>query len=534
MNKTQFDNYNNIPVEKFAFAKARDTKHDAKLDTKPIGYFRDAFNRFKKNKASLVAAIIIIILVIYALIAPFFVDQDFQNSYASTKELLRYKQLLPRLEIFDGTGFWDGTKVEEVTQNRLYELMGMEVEVGYPALQKQLGTFEVENIDGSLTTKYKVRVNTYYANNAFNMTFTSEQYAAIQEWQNKTGIQVILPRVQNPVNNPKNPPTRYVNLNIWYKCDARGNPVDAMGKPLRDNDPSKLVPSYFVTTATDVDDYNSIRLETDLLKDPGNWSYAFRTGAKGAYNYICRVSAYNYFQYLYEFEPSFIFGTDGNGYDIFSRLAKGAQFSFLLAIAVAAINLTIGAVYGAIEGYFGGVTDMVMERISDLLSGVPSMVVTILFQLHLASKVGVIGALLYAFVLTGWIGMASRVRMQFYRFKNQEYVLAARTLGAKDWRIIWKHIFPNTLGTIITSCVLVIPGVIFSETSLSYLGIINLDSATMSSVGSMLAAGQSVMNHSPHVIFFPALFIALLEICFNLFGNGLRDAFNPSLRGTED
>ena len=138
MNKTQFDNYNNIPVEKFAFAKARDTKHDAKLDTKPIGYFRDAFNRFKKNKASLVAAIIIIILVIYALIAPFFVDQDFQNSYASTKELLRYKQLLPRLEIFDGTGFWDGTKVEEVTQNRLYELMGMEVEVGYPALQNNL------------------------------------------------------------------------------------------------------------------------------------------------------------------------------------------------------------------------------------------------------------------------------------------------------------------------------------------------------------------------------------------------------------
>ena len=162
------------------------------------------------------------------------------------------------------------------------------------------------------------------------------------------------------------------------------------------------------------------------------------------------------------------------------------------------------------------------------------MVVTVLFNLHLASKVGIVPSLLFAFVLTGRIGMASRVRMQFYRFKNQEYVLAARTLGARDTRIMFKHIFPNSLGTIITGSILVIPGVIFSETTLSYLGIINLDSTTMSSVGSMLSSGQSCMTTAPHVVLFPALFIALLEISFNLFGNGLRDAFNPSLRGVEE
>jgi oligopeptide transport system permease protein len=99
---------------------------------------------------------------------------------------------------------------------------------------------------------------------------------------------------------------------------------------------------------------------------------------------------------------------------------------------------------------------------------------------------------------------------------------------------MFKHIFPNSLGTIITGSILVIPGVIFSETSLTYLGIINLDSPTMSSIGSMLANGQSVMSSYPHIMLYPALFIALLEISFNLFGNGLRDAFNPSLRGTED
>ncbi|MBQ8092019.1 MAG: ABC transporter permease, partial [Clostridia bacterium] len=177
--------------------------------------------------------------------------------------------------------------------------------------------------------------------------------------------------------------------------------------------------------------------------------------------------------------------------------------------------------------------DPVMDRIADILYDVPFMVVTTLFQLHLANKVGVVPALLFAFVLTGWIGMAARVRMQFYRFKNQEYVLAAKTLGAKDWRLMFKHIFPNSLGTIITGSVLVIPGVIFSESSLTYLGIINLESSTMTSVGTMLANGKDYLSTDPYIIFFPALFISLLEVSFNLFGNGLRDAFNPSLRGAE-
>ena len=124
--------------------------------------------------------------------------------------------------------------------------------------------------------------------------------------------------------------------------------------------------------------------------------------------------------------------------------------------------------------------------------------------------------------------------MQFYRYKNQEYVMAAKTLGASNKRLMFKHIFPNALGTLITSSVLVIPSVIFSESSLTYLGIVNLDSAELTSVGTMLANGKNVMQTYPHVILFPALLISLLMITFNLFGNGLRDAFNPSLRGADD
>jgi oligopeptide transport system permease protein len=190
--------------------------------------------------------------------------------------------------------------------------------------------------------------------------------------------------------------------------------------------------------------------------------------------------------------------------------------------------------YGAVEGFYGGAVDMVMERISDILGGMPSMVVMSLFQLHLASKVGPVWSMVFAFILTGWLGMAARTRMQFYRFKHQEYVLSARTLGASDRRLIFKHIFPNAMGTLITGSVLSIPGVIFSESSLTYLGIVNLESSTQTSVGTLLSNGNGVLSSYPHIILFPALFISLLEISFNLFGNGLRDAFNPSLKGIED
>ena len=216
------------------------------------------------------------------------------------------------------------------------------------------------------------------------------------------------------------------------------------------------------------------------------------------------------------------------------RLAGGIRLSLLLAISVSILNFIIGALYGAIEGYYGGAIDIILERVSDILSGVPFIVVATLFQIHLAAKLGAVPCLLFAFVLTGWIGTASRVRTQFYRFKNQEYVMAARTLGAKDRRIIWKHIFPNTLGTLITSSALVIPLVIMDESMLSYLGIVKLSTQKFTSLGTLLSDAEGIWTNYPHLMLFPALILSLLMICFNLFGNGLRDAFNPALRGVEE
>ena len=234
------------------------------------------------------------------------------------------------------------------------------------------------------------------------------------------------------------------------------------------------------------------------------------------------------------FYAEYWFGSNENGKDLFTLLGIGARLSFILAITISAINLTIGAIYGAIEGYYGGTADLIMERIAEILSGVPFIVVATLFKLHLADKVGMLGSLLFAFVLTGWIGMAGRVRMQFYRFKGQEYILSSRTLGAKDFRIMFKHIFPNAIGTIITGSILSIPGVVFTESMLSYLGIIDLETSGLTSIGTLLSAGSKFVDKYEHILLFPTAFIALLMISFNLFGNGLRDAFNPSLRGADE
>ena len=277
-------------------------------------------------------------------------------------------------------------------------------------------------------------------------------------------------------------------------------------------------------------DYHSLRIAGDTGEN-GEW-YVY--GVKNQSGYKARVDYYEYFIYKNGFKPMFLFGTNAYGQDIFTCLAAGARLSFLLAICVSIVNIIIGSIYGAIEGYYGGTVDLILERISDIIYSMPFIVVATLFQLHLASKVGVLPSLLFAFVLTGWVGMASRVRMQFYRFKGQEYVLAARTLGAKDGRLIFRHIFPNSLGTIITGTVLSIPGVIFSESMLSYLHIINLETSNLTSIGTMLSNGQGYLSTYPHIILFPALFISILEISFNLFGNGLRDAFNPSLRGADE
>ena len=509
------NNQYNISKEKLEFAPHGEKIFDRKLETKPIGYFKDAWIRFKKNKSSVTAAIIILILVIYAIIVPVFspFTVETRDGY--------YATVLPKWDLVAPLGFWDGTTVRNDSKAGYQYYSAIGVESGRHAV---IGEATVKT-DNEGNESYSFKVDSYNKVGYVYLNLTAEEYAALMQYQDENQVQVIYPM-------PETYKTNYVigngGANFWYKL--KNESATSTGEAKLDKD-GNYIPNYITSSNKERGDYtSSMRLATDT-GEGGDW-YVY--AVKNQSGYKVRVLYYEYYIYLNGHEPDFIFGTNAYGQDIFTCLAAGARLSFILAIFVSAINLTIGAIYGSIEGYYGGAVDIIMERISDVLASVPFIVVVTLFKLHLAEKVGALPSLLFAFVLTGWVGMASRVRMQFYRFKGQEYILAARTLGAKDGRLMFKHIFPNSIGTIITGTVLSIPGVIFSESTLSYLGIINLQTSSLTSVGTLLSQGQGYLQSHPHIILFPALFISLLEISFNLFGNGLRDAFNPSLRGVEE
>lgn len=243
--------------------------------------------------------------------------------------------------------------------------------------------------------------------------------------------------------------------------------------------------------------------------------------------YNIEVEVLNYKYKGYTSMPKFLFGTDKNGYDMVKLSFNGLRTSLILSVCASAVCFIFGLCWGAISGYFGGNVDLFMERFCDILGGIPWIVMMTLAIFYLGQNVVTFGI---ALCLTGWMGTAGRTRTQFYRFKGREYILASRTLGSSDMRLIFKHILPNAMGTIITSSVLMIPSTIFSESTLTYLGLLTLDTTTF---GTILANNKQELGTSPILILFPAAIISLIMISFNLFGNGLRDAFNPSLKGSE-
>ena len=219
------------------------------------------------------------------------------------------------------------------------------------------------------------------------------------------------------------------------------------------------------------------------------------------------------------------FGTDGLGRDMFSRLWEGTQISLFIAFVAAAIDVVIGVLYGGISAYYGGRVDDIMQRIVEILYGIPNLVVVILMILVLDPG---IMAIIIAITLTGWIGMSRIVRGQVLKYKNQEFVLAARTLGASNNRIIGKHLLPNILAIIIINTMFTIPGAIFFEAFLSFIGLGLQPPAA--SLGTLINDGYKLMQFQPHILLFPSLVLSLLMIAFNLLGDGLRDALDPKMK----
>lgn len=242
------------------------------------------------------------------------------------------------------------------------------------------------------------------------------------------------------------------------------------------------------------------------------------------------LSKYDYFSQNFDVanqRPSstYWFGTDGFGRDIFTRVLYGARISLTVGFAASILNITIGVLYGGISGYFGGKVDSTMMRIVDVLYSIPMMIYVILLMLVLGAG---LKSIIIALAISNWTSMARIVRAQILSLKQQEFVLAAKTIGASSFRILLRHLIPNSMGPIIVTLTLSIPSAIFNEAFLSFIGL--GVSAPMASWGTLASDAMQGYQLYPYQLFFPALAISLTVYAFQLFGDGLRDALDPKMR----
>lgn len=219
------------------------------------------------------------------------------------------------------------------------------------------------------------------------------------------------------------------------------------------------------------------------------------------------------------------FGTDNLGRDIFVRVLYGARISLAIGIVASLINLFIGVIYGGIAGYIGGRTDRIMMNIVDVLYSVPTLLYVIL--LMVVMKPGLMNIFI-ALGIAYWLQMARIVRGQILSIKEQEFVLAARTIGVPKFRILLRHLIPNAMGAIVVTMTLAIPDAIFTEAFLSFIGL--GVSAPMASWGVLASEGVNNLRAYPFQLFFPAAAISITMLAFNLLGDGLRDVLDPKMR----
>lgn len=484
--------YEHIDKEEFAFVQMNARLRDKELETKPVGFLQDALIRFCRNKGSVVCFFILLCMVIYAIITPFV------SNYQVSEKDGYYSYALPKLSSRFDFGFWNGCSRKQVNQ-QTYDYYS-----AIPgAIAEEYGT-EEKNVANRMQTVYNISLDSYAKVGFVNLNLTQKEFQDAVAYQEETGIQLLYPIVDESKIACA---TYKTDPNAWYLTNPKGVAIRDENGQLQ-----------------------NIYRKDDSTAD----GYVYYVTKMNGSSYQIRTMYSDWYQYQNGKEACFLFGADEYGYDICVRMASGARLSLTVSVLAAVINLVLGIIVGALEGYYGGAFDLFMERVKDILYEVPSLVFMTLFQIYFARKMGSMFAMFCCFIAFGWINTSATVRAQFYRFKGQEYVLAARTLGAKDSRLIFRHILPNASGFIITACILSIPSIIFSEATYSYLGIVNLNSKTLTSLGSMLENGQQTLSTYPHCVFFPAAFLSLLLICFNIFGNGLRDAFNPSLRGADE
>ena len=279
---------------------------------------------------------------------------------------------------------------------------------------------------------------------------------------------------------------------------------------------------------------------------PSFYPYSYKTQIKGANNLAPMQYSQDELARIDAGESVFphILGTDKMGRDYAIRVMMGSRISLLVGLIATAIIFVIGSLIGSISAFFGGWVDLIIMRIVDIIYTIPDVLLIVLLSFAIKSPleslsqvpgfgwVQTVGtnliSIFIVFALLYWVGMARMVRSQILMLKESEYVTAARALGAKNGRIIKKHLLTNCIGTLIVTTTLQIPSSIFTESFLSFLGL--GVAVPLPSLGSLASEAINGINTYPYLLFIPSILISLIILSFNLLGDGLRDAFDPKLK----
>ena len=624
----KYDEYNS---DMFEFIQKDEKLYDKKFETKPIGYFKDALIRFRKNRGNVVATLILFAIILGTVLIPLISTKN----YEQLEEQLSH--LPPRMPIFEKIGIFDGTSkktAQPVDLSTIDPVTGLGLPIGY--IEDYIVMDTLTNYVDACTDKsdlctggeavlrldYQsdmvaiISPDYFTLNPADNPVITIDVYSlgddsttALNVYMKPSfggdyeiiktittaGVYEILPLdelgvniqvisklklelvsddysevlIISSVSLSDDSQTEPVVFDAGYNLSMyRIDDTDGAGAYVRQNGELLLAEFRFknyveafgdkTEIGFSAQEYDEILLEygadcatTPDPANPDGWLFADTCPLVKVIkqNEAVNVAGTDYFSYElvlnykqykgYDEIPYYLFGTTSAGRDLFTLMWVATRTSLLIGVIVATINITVGIIYGAISGYYGGTVDIMMQRFSEVIGRVPWLVTLSIFIALFGPG---LRTLIFILIFSGWIGVAYVTRTQFYRYKGREYVLASRTLGAKDSRLIFRHILPNGIGTIITSSILTVPYVIFAESTISYLGFgighgqsFNILGLTFSgvSIGVLLADGRTELLGKPYLTLWPALLISILMITFNMFGNALRDAFNPALRGSE-